>query len=172
MRKIILASLSSICLSIVFGIGPASAHPDNCKVNYSIAGSSFTNTTGWIDLGSVTHGVGGNSMKNKCKNKAIANCSRAEVINLIHQYAPVGSANFQSICTSGSISIYYDDDLPAHEGKKTKDGTCNVAISCTRPPCPWTGYSALDDLGGSKVAKVNSTSSDLTDCQIQPRSSL
>ena len=172
MRKIILAGLSSICLSIVFGIGPASAHSDNCTGNYGIAGSSFTTTTGWINLGSVTHGIGGASMKNKCKNKAVLNCSRAEGINLIHQYAPVATQNFQNICTSGSISIYYDTDLPAHEGKKTKDGTCSVAIRCTRPPCPWTGYSAREDLGGAKVAQVKSTSSNLANCQIQPRPSL
>jgi hypothetical protein len=163
MRKIILVGLASICLSIASGAEPASAN--DCEANYGIAGSSFTNTTGWLNLGNVGFGIFNNSMKNKCKAKAIANCSRQEVINLIHQYAPVGSANFQSICASGSISIYYDTQVAGR--KNSKDGTCNVAIRCTRPPCPpYTGYSALEDMTGAKLVQLKST--DVTGCQSRP----
>jgi hypothetical protein len=169
MRKIRFSGLSSIFLSIVFGIGPAYAL--TCEARYGIDGSSFTNTTALLNLGDVSRGIGNQSAKNKCQRLAINNCSRAEVMNLIHQYAPVGSANFQNICTSGSIRIYYDDRV--ENLTRSKDGTCNVAIHCTRPPCPpYNGYGALEDSGGSKVVQVKSTSSDLTNCQLRPPASL
>ena len=131
----------------------------DCETNYGIAGSSFTNTTGWLDLGNVTFP----GKKNKCKNKAIANCSRAEVKNLIKQYAPVGSANFQSLCAKGSIQIYFDSQV---EGKRfSKDGTCTVAISFHRAPCPpYDAYSSLDLKAGVRLA-VESRPMSRRDCR-------
>ena len=124
--------LALFLFSVLFTFD-VSASPKDCEANY-ILDNAGTITTGWIDLGTV-----GGPLKNKkklCKQRAIDNCAKAKARLL--DYAPVGSANMNSICDQGKLSVYFDSKV---DGKiNSKDGTCSVTIQCTRPPCPWTGY--------------------------------
>lgn len=103
-----------------------------CEVTY-ILDTAGTITTGWIDLGTVSFP----NRRQKCKNRAIANCQHAKA--KLTTYAPVGSANMQAICDQGELrGVYFDTRIG--NLKYTKDGNCSTAVGCTRPPCPWTGY--------------------------------
>jgi hypothetical protein len=102
-----------------------------CEVNYSLDNAG-TIVTGWIDLGNVTWP----NRRQKCKNLAIANCANAK--SKLLTYAPIGSANMQSICNQGKLCVYFDTRVG--NLRYTKDGTCCTPIGCTRPDCPWTGY--------------------------------
>jgi hypothetical protein len=102
-----------------------------CEANYALDNAG-TIVTGWIDLGQVSWP----NRRQKCKNLAIANCAYAKQKLLV--YAPVGSANMQSICNQGRLCVYFDTRVGGL--KYTRDGNCCTPITCTRPPCPWTGY--------------------------------
>ena len=106
-----------------------------CQVNYTL-NNAGTISTGWINLGKVYFP----NKRQSCKQKAIANCKNAQQIKaLLPSYAPVGSQNMQAICSAGQLNnIYFDTKVGSL--KYTKDGFCSSYVSCSRPPCPWTGY--------------------------------
>jgi hypothetical protein len=126
------AKLALTLLIVLFALN-VSAGPKDCEVNY-VLDNAGTITTGWINLGEV-----GGLLANKkklCKERAIAHCAEVKAKLLV--YAPVGSANMQSICDQGKVTVYFDSKV---EGKiNSKDGTCSTPVQCTRSPCPWTGY--------------------------------
>lgn len=102
-----------------------------CEVSY-VLDNAGTIVTGWIDLGEVSWP----NRRVKCKNLAIANCEKSKAKLLT--YAPVGSANMQSICNQGKLCVYFDTRV--ENIKNTRDGSCCTPVACTRQPCPWTGY--------------------------------
>lgn len=109
------------------------AKPRDCHVNYQLDNAG-TISTGWIYLGKVK-GILANKKK-KCKKLAIKYCAKSK--QKLLAYAPVGSANMQSLCNKRRLTVYFDTKV---EGKRnSKDGYCSTPIKCTRPPCKWTAY--------------------------------
>jgi hypothetical protein len=129
MRHFPVLGITVVALSVAFSGGAQASK--SCDVNYTLDNAG-TISTGWIHQGNVTWP----SRKQECKNLAIDHCqvTRAALI----QYAPVGSANFNAICNAGGVNVYFDTKVG--NLKKTKDGNCKAPVTCTRAPCPWTGY--------------------------------
>jgi hypothetical protein len=130
MRHFLLIGTAVFGLSFALTGSAQASKP--CDVNYTLDNAG-TISTGWIHLGNVTWPA----RKQECKELAIKHCqvTRATLV----QYAPVGSANFNAICNAGGINVYFDTKVGPL--KKTKDGNCKAPVTCTKPPCPWTGYS-------------------------------
>jgi hypothetical protein len=165
MNKIFVLGISAL----LFGTwaAPASAAPDSCTVRFGILG----NATQVLDLGTVAAtAVPPKSKRQKCKERAITHCSRAEVKALVMQYAPVGSANFQTVCAQGGQMVWFDTTVDNHTN--SKDGQCKALISCTRPPCPFTNYSSLGRDGEEpKLARAELDTA-AAGCELAPRPTL
>lgn len=117
------SSITGLALCAFLMTGPLQAAPKNCQVNYTLDNAGKI-TTGWIELGDV----GGTlvNKKSKCKKLAQEKCSIPREALLA--YAPVGSANFNAICSTGGISVYFDSKV---DGKvNSKDGSCRMPVAC------------------------------------------
>ena len=95
--------------------------------------------TGWVQMNDVFFP----DREEKCKKHAIDSCNLATIPKAaLLQYAPVGSANFLSICKSGGVNVDWETKV---DGKKTgRRGSCFLKVSCSKSPvvckCPagWT----------------------------------
>ena len=122
--KIVLVSACLVLASNSF------AKPRTCEVKYA----NGNQTTNWINLGQV----GGTlvNKKKKCKELAKRQCRRA--LPLVKRTTPVKSPAFQSICAAGKKRVYFDTKV--ENKKNSRDGYCEVRVSCKRPPCRYTAY--------------------------------
>lgn len=116
-------SISGLAVCAFLMAGPLQAAPKNCQANYTLDNAGKI-TTGWTDLGTV----GGTlvNKKNQCRKLAKETCRIPKDKLLV--YAPVGSPNFNAICSTGGINVYFDSKV---DGKvNSKDGSCRMPVAC------------------------------------------
>lgn len=118
-----IVSIIPLALCALLAASWLHAEPKNCQANY-ILDNAGKITTGWIELGTV----GGPLINKKLKCKALAMSRCAIPKDTLLVYAPVGSPNFNAICGTGGINVYFDSKV---DGKvNSKDGTCRMPVAC------------------------------------------
>lgn len=118
-----------------FVLFPERAQAAVCEANYRLANSPVT--TGWIRLADVTPVGFPPSAAAPCRDQALARCQVTR--NALNQYAPVGSPNFNMICSNSGVTVTIDVRV---DGMISSTGaSCKAPVACAQKPCPaWDNY--------------------------------